>query len=338
MQEKIFREIEEIQKSIQKINTKNIKEIEEFHLKYLGKSGKFSKLFETFRMLLPDQKKKIGESINKLKTQVKEIINKLKEKKLPTHQESILEDFTKPGMPDLIGVRHPLSTVKHNIINMFEEIGFLTVEGPEIEDDWHNFTALNFPDLHPSRDMQDTFFINKNPDILLRTHTSSVQIRYMEKNSPPIRILSSGRVYRNEVISARSHCMFHQIEGLYVDKGVSFANLKQIIKYFINELFGNVRIRFRPSYFPFTEPSTEVDVYCGLKSEKDRRITKGTGWLEVLGCGMVDPQVLHNVNINPETFSGFAFGIGIERIALFLYKIEDIRLYFNNDIRFLKQF
>ncbi|AGC67013.1 phenylalanyl-tRNA synthetase subunit alpha [Candidatus Uzinura diaspidicola str. ASNER] len=338
MQEKIFREIEEIRKSIQKINTKDIKEIEEFHVKYLGKKGKFSKLFKSFRKLLPYQKKQLGESINQLKKQAKEISSKLKEEKVTTFQEGILEDFTKPGISCIIGRRHPISTMKHTIINLFEAIGFITVEGPEIEDDWHNFTALNFPDHHPSRDMQDTFFIEKNPDLLLRTHTSSVQIRYMENHRPPIRILSPGRVYRNEAITARSHCMFHQIEGLYVNKGVSFTNLKQTIHYFINELFGSVRYRFRPSYFPFTEPSAEVDVYCGLESEIDRSITKGTGWLEVMGCGMVDPHVLQNVDIDPENFSGFAFGIGIERIALLLYKIEDIRFYFDNDIRFLKQF
>jgi len=327
MQKKIFREIEEIQK----INTKNIKEIEKFQLKFLGKRGKF-------RMLLPYQKKQIGESIKQLKKQAKEIIYKLKEKKVSIYQEDILEDFTKPGISCVLPGRHPISTIKHTIINIFEGIGFITVEGPEIEDDWHNFTALNFPYDHPSRDMQDTFFIEKNPDILLRTHTSSVQIRYMKNNRPPIRILSPGRVYRNEAISARSHCMFHQIEGLYVNKGVSFANLKQTIHHFIKDLFGSKRFRIRPSYFPFTEPSAEVDVYCGLESERDRSITKGTGWLEVMGCGMVDPHVLQNVNIDPEKFSGFAFGLGIERIALLLYSIEDIRLYLDNDIRFLKQF
>lgn len=335
MQEKIYRDIEEIRKTIQKINTKNIKEIEEFHGKYLGKNGKLSKLFETFRTLLPNQKKQLGDCINKLKIQAKEIIHLVKKEKLTT--VDLLEDFTKPGVSCIIGRRHPISTVKHTIKNLFEGIGFITVEGPEIEDDWHNFTALNFPNNHPSREMHDTFFIKKNPDLLLRTHTSSVQIRYMKTHSPPIRILSPGRVFRNEVISARSHCMFHQIEGLYVDKSVSFANLKHTIKFFIHELFGSVRYRFRPSYFPFTKLSFEVDIYYGL-SEKDRSITKGTGWLEIMGCGMVDPYVLQNVTIDKEIFSGFAFGIGIERIALLLYNIEDIRLYFDNDLRFLKQF
>lgn len=301
--------------------------MKEFHEKY-------NQIFKIFKSLLPYQKKKIGENINQLKSKVIDIIYKLKEEKNKIYKKDILEDFTKPGVPCFIGGRHPISTVKHRIINFFEEIGFLTVEGPEIEDDWHNFTALNFPNHHPSRDMQDTFFIKKKPDILLRTHTSSVQIRYMEGHNPPIRILSPGKVYRNEAISTRSHCMFHQIEGLYVDKNVSFANLKQTIQYFIHTLFGKVRIRFRPSYFPFTEPSVEVDVYCGLENKN----TKGTGWLEIMGCGMVDPHVLQNVNIDPEIFSGFAFGLGIERIAILLYNIEDIRLFFDNDIHFLKQF
>lgn len=336
MQEKIIKEIEEIQKSIQKINPKNIKEIETFNVIFLGKNGKLSKLFEKFRTLLPYQKKQLVESINKLKNQAKEIMYQLKKEKLT--KEDILEDFTKPGIPCIIGKRHPISIVKHKIINIFEEIGFLVEEGPEIEDDWHNFTALNLPESHPSREMHDTFFIFNNPDILLRTHTSSVQIRYMEAHLPPIRILSPGRVYRNEAISMRSHCIFHQIEGLYINKGVSFANLKHTIKYCMVKLFGNVRLRFRPSYFPFTAPSAEVDIYWGLQSKKNRRITKGTGWVEVMGCGMVDPYVLQNVFIDPEKFSGFAFGLGIERISLLLYNIEDIRLYFDNDIRFLKQF
>lgn len=334
MQEKIIREIEEIRKSISRINTKEIKE---FHVKCLEKKGKFYKLFKKIKTILPYQKKQIGESINLLKKQAKEISSNLEEGKVTVSQEDILEDYTKPGIACIIGGRHPIPTMKNIIMNLFEGIGFLPIEGPEIEDDWHNFTALNFPYYHPSRDMQDTFFIEKTPDLLLRTHTSSIQSRYMENHRPPIRILAAGKVYRKEAITVRSHFMFHQIEGLYVNKGVSFANLKETIHYFINYLFGSVRFRFRPSYFPFTEPSAEVDVYCGLKSERDRSITKGTGWIEIMGCGMVDPHVLQNVNIDPEKFSGFAFGLGIERIALLLYQIEDIRLYFDNDIRFLKQ-
>jgi phenylalanyl-tRNA synthetase alpha chain len=237
-----------------------------------------------------------------------------------------------------MGNRHPLSIVKNRIIDIFSQIGFTISEGPEIEDDWHNFTALNLPEHHPARDMQDTFFIQTDPDILLRTHTSSVQVRYMEKNQPPIRTISPGRVFRNEAISARSHCIFHQIEGLYIAKDVSFVDLKQTLKYFTNALFGNSKIRLRPSYFPFTEPSAEVDIYWGLETETDYRITKGTGWLEIMGCGMVDPNVLQNCGIDPEIYSGFAFGMGIERIAMLLYQISDIRLFFENDVRFLKQF
>ena len=228
--------------------------------------------------------------------------------------------------------------MRNRIIDIFSQVGFSISEGPEIEDDWHNFTALNLPEYHPARDMQDTFFIQTDPDILLRTHTSSVQVRYMENNTPPIRTLSPGRVFRNEAISARSHCIFHQIEGLYIDEKVSFADLKQMLLYFTKSLFGKSKIRLRPSYFPFTEPSAEVDIYCGLETETDYRITKGTGWLEIMGCGMVDPNVLSNCGIDPEKYSGYAFGMGIERIAMLLYQISDIRMFFENDVRFLKQF
>ncbi len=237
-----------------------------------------------------------------------------------------------------LGSRHPISLVKNQIIDIFSTIGFNVSEGPEIEDDWHNFTALNLPEYHPARDMQDTFFIQTSPDILLRTHTSSVQVRYMENNKPPIRTISPGRVFRNEDISSRSHCIFHQVEGLYIDKNVSFADLKQTLLYFTKEMFGKSKIRLRPSYFPFTEPSAEVDIYWGLKTETDYRITKGTGWLEIMGCGMVDPNVLKNCGINPEQYNGFAFGMGIERIAMLLYQIGDIRMFYENDVRFLEQF
>ena len=238
-----------------------------------------------------------------------------------------------------MGSRHPLSIIEEEIIEVFSSIGFSVAEGPEIEDDWHNFSALNTPEEHPARDMQDTFFIQSDPSILLRSHTSSVQVRHMENNSPPIRILSPGRVYRNEAISSRAHCFFHQIEGLYIDKNVSFADLKKTLLFFAKKLFGeNSKIRLRPSFFPFTEPSAEVDVYWGLKNENDYRITKGTGWLEILGCGMVDPNVLENCGIDSKKYTGFAFGMGIERIAMLKYKIDDIRLFFENDVRFLKQF
>ena len=249
-----------------------------------------------------------------------------------------IDDPSRTAFSVETGNRHPLSIVKNRIIDIFTQIGFSISEGPEIEDDWHNFTALNLPKHHPARDMQDTFFIQTNPDILLRTHTSSVQVRHMENNQPPIRTISPGRVFRNEAISSRSHCIFHQIEGLYIAKDVSFADLKQTLKYFTEALFGNSKIRLRPSYFPFTEPSAEVDIYWGLETETDYRITKGTGWLEIMGCGMVDPNVLKNCDIDPEEYSGFAFGMGIERIAMLLYQVSDIRLFFENDVRFLKQF
>jgi phenylalanyl-tRNA synthetase alpha chain len=247
-------------------------------------------------------------------------------------------DLTRPGESLELGTRHPISIVKNQIIDIFSRIGFNVSEGPEIEDDWHNFTALNLPEHHPARDMQDTFFIQTNPDLLLRTHTSSVQVRYMESNTPPIRTISPGRVYRNEAISARSHCFFHQVEGLYIDKDVSFADLKQTLQFFTTELFGKSKIRLRPSYFPFTEPSAEVDVYWGLETETDYRMTKGTGWLEIMGCGMVDPNVLDNCGIDSNEYSGFAFGMGIDRIALLLHQISDIRLLSENDLRFLEQF
>jgi phenylalanyl-tRNA synthetase alpha chain len=237
-----------------------------------------------------------------------------------------------------MGAIHPISEVKNRIVEIFSRIGFNVSEGPEMEDDWHNFTALNLPEYHPARDMQDTFFLQTEPDWMLRTHTSSVQVRYMETHQPPIRTISPGRVYRNEAISARSHCFFHQIEGLYIDKNVSFADLKQTLAYFTNALFGTSKIRMRPSYFPFTEPSAEVDVYWGLETETDYKMTKGTGWLEIMGCGMVDPEVLKNCGIDPEEYSGFAFGMGIDRIALLLHQISDIRLLSENDLRFLEQF
>ena len=249
-----------------------------------------------------------------------------------------MSDYTLPADFLKIGSRHPISIVKNKIIDIFSKIGFDISEGPEIEDDWHNFTALNLPEYHPARDMQDTFYVSKNPDYLLRTHTSSVQIRHMENNEPPIRTISPGRVYRNEDISARSHCFFHQIEGLYIDENVSFVDLKQTLLHFTKQLFGKSKIRLRPSYFPFTEPSAELDIYWGLNSEADHRITKGTGWLEILGCGMVDPNVLENCKIDPNKFSGYAFGMGIERITMLLYQIEDIRTFYENDVRFLQQF
>ncbi len=313
--------------------------VEKFRIEYLGTKGLLKELFAAFKEVPNDQKKEFGQAINQLKQLATDKVQQLKEQLESKQEEAgVLGDLTRPGYPMPIGSRHPISLVKNQIIEVFSRIGFNVSEGPEIEDDWHNFTALNLPEHHPARDMQDTFFIQTDPDVLLRTHTSSVQVRYMENNKPPIRTISPGRVFRNEAISARAHCIFHQVEGLYIDKDVSFADLKQTLLYFTQEMFGKSKIRLRPSYFPFTEPSAEVDIYWGLETETDYRITKGTGWLEIMGCGMVDPAVLTNCGIDPEEYSGFAFGMGIERIAMLLYQIGDIRMFFENDVRFLKQF
>ena len=335
----MINQIEALIKEVQNFSTKSSLEIEEFRIKYLGKKGILNNLFFEFKSIPQEEKKVFGEKLNTLKSKVKEKIQSLISilEKNETYQE-ISEDYTKPGKSFTLGSRHPISQVKNKIIKIFSKIGFSISEGPEIEDDWHNFTALNLPEHHPARDMQDTFFLKTNPDILLRTHTSSVQVRYMENNQPPIRTISPGRVYRNEDISARSHCFFHQIEGLYIDKNVSFADLKQTLQFFTTELFGESKIRLRPSYFPFTEPSAEVDVYWGLETEADYKITKGTGWLEIMGCGMIDPNVLDNCGIDPKVYTGFAFGMGIDRIALLLHQINDIRVLSENDVRFLKQF
>lgn len=314
-------------------------EVEDFRIKYLGKKGILNQYFAEFKNVSSEQKKEFGQAVNLLKNAAQNKVQQLKEELENKEEEKgIYGDLTRPGEPVEIGARHPISIVKNQIIEIFSNIGFNVSEGPEIEDDWHNFTALNLPEYHPARDMQDTFFIQTNPDVLLRTHTSSVQVRYMEENKPPIRTISPGRVFRNEAISARSHCIFHQVEGLYIDKSVSFADLKQTLLYFTKQLFGKSKIRLRPSYFPFTEPSAEVDIYWGLETETDYRITKGTGWLEIMGCGMVDPNVLRNCNIDPAEYSGFAFGMGIERIAMLLYQIGDIRMFYENDMRFLEQF
>lgn len=324
---------------VEQFETDNKQKIEDFRIKFLSKKGILKDLFASFKEVPNEEKKEFGQIINQLKNAVEQKVNQLKET-LDSKEETkgLYNDLTRPGEPLVMGSRHPISVVRNRIIEIFNRIGFTVSDGPEIEDDWHNFTALNLPEYHPARDMQDTFFIEKDPDILLRTHTSSVQIRHMETHKPPMRILSPGRVFRNEAISARAHCIFHQIEGLYIDKDVSFADLKQTIQYFTKELFGKSEIRLRPSYFPFTEPSAEVDVYWGLETEADYRITKGTGWLEIMGCGMVDPNVLKNVNIDPEVYSGFAFGMGIERITMLLYQINDLRMFFESDVRFLQQF
>jgi phenylalanyl-tRNA synthetase alpha chain len=319
--------------------TQSKEELETFRIKFLGKKGILNDFFAEFKSVPNEEKKEFGQVINTLKKTAEDKVAAIQES-LESKEEAkgIYGDLTRPGEPFQIGSRHPISIVKNQIIDIFSNIGFNVSEGPEIEDDWHNFTALNLPEYHPARDMQDTFFIQTNPDVLLRTHTSSVQVRYMENNKPPIRTISPGRVFRNEAISSRSHCIFHQIEGLYVDKDVSFADLKQTLLYFTKEMFGKSKIRLRPSYFPFTEPSAEIDIYWGLKTETDYRITKGTGWLEIGGCGMVDPNVLTNCGIDATKYNGFAFGMGVERIAMLQYQIGDIRMFYENDVRFLEQF
>lgn len=313
--------------------------IEQFRIKFAGRKGLLNDLFEEFKTIPNDQKKIMGQELNKLKTAVQAKIESLSAGN-DNHASSPLSglDLTRPAGAGEVGTRHPLSQVRKEILDIFSRIGFTVEDGPEIEDDWHVFSGLNFPPEHPARDMQDTFFIEKNPDMVLRTHTSSVQVRAMENSQPPLRIVMPGRVFRNEAISSRAHCQFHQIEGLYIDEGVSFADMKQTLLYFAKEFFGKAKIRLRPSYFPFTEPSAEMDVYWGLNSEADYRITKGTGWLEILGCGMVDPNVLQASGIDPLKYSGFAFGMGIERITMLRYQIDDLRMYFENDVRFLKQF
>ena len=331
--------IKELIAEAESFKAQSKEEVEAFRIKYLGKKGLLNDYFSEFKNVANEHKKEFGQVINQLKNTAQDKVNALKEELENTNEEAkTVNDLSRPAEPISLGARHPISIVKNEIIDIFSRIGFNVSEGPEIEDDWHNFTALNLPEYHPARDMQDTFFIQTNPDILLRTHTSSVQVRYMENNQPPIRTISPGRVYRNEAISARSHCFFHQLEGLYIDKDVSFADLKQTLQYFTTELFGKSKIRLRPSYFPFTEPSAEIDVFWGLKTETDYKITKGTGWLEIGGCGMVDPNVLTNCGIDANEYSGFAFGVGVDRIAMLLHQIGDIRLLSENDVRFLEQF
>ncbi|HPS50346.1 MAG TPA: phenylalanine--tRNA ligase subunit alpha [Bacteroidales bacterium] len=319
---------------------KSPEEVEQIRLKYLSKKGLVSVLFEEFKSVDPDRKREIGSLLNNLKNAAQDKINQLRTAfENLTDVQSVPEDLTRPAERLEPGTRHPLSIVRNRIIEIFGHIGFTVAEGPEIEDDWHNFTALNFAPDHPARDMQDTFFIVKDPDIMLRTHTSSVQIRTMESTKPPIRKIFPGRVFRNEAISARAHCIFHQVEGLYIDRNVSFADLKQTLLYFATEMFGeNTRIRLRPSYFPFTEPSGEMDISCNICGGTGCNICKYTGWVEILGCGMVDPNTLENCGIDPAEYSGYAFGMGIERITMLKYQIRDLRLFYENDVRFLKQF
>lgn len=329
---------QEIIKEIESFEASSPEEIEAFRIKYLGKKGVIKDISARIKDVAPEDRKDFGQTLNAVKTAVQDRIDFLKDSLANVGSGKEESDLTRPSGQESTGSIHPVSLVQKEIENIFQRIGFSIAEGPEIEDDWHNFSALNFPEEHPARDMQDTFFIEKDPDIALRTHTSSVQVRIMENQKPPIRIIAPGRVYRNEDISTRSHCIFHQVEGLYIDKGVSFADMKQTIEYFAKAFFGKTKIRLRPSYFPFTEPSAEVDVYWGLETETDYRITKGTGWLEIMGCGMVDPNVLKSCDIDPDVYSGFAFGMGVERIAMNRFQIGDIRMLFENDVRFLKQF
>ena len=333
--------IETVKEHLQKVaqfEATDQETIEQFRISYAGKKGILNDLFAAFRAVPNEEKKEFGQVLNQLKAAVSEKIETLKAIQGSATATGVYGDLSRPAFPSALGSQHPLTVVRNRIVDIFSQIGFNISEGPEIEDDWHNFTALNLPEYHPARDMQDTFFIQTDPDILLRTHTSSVQVRYMENNKPPIRTISPGRVFRNEAISARAHCIFHQVEGLYIDKNVSFADLKQTLSYFTQALFGKSKIRLRPSYFPFTEPSAEVDIYWGLETEVDYRITKGTGWLEIMGCGMIDPNVLKNCGIDSDEYSGYAFGMGIERIAMLLYQVSDIRMFFENDMRFLQQF
>lgn len=335
----IFSKAENLLEEIKQNAPKTKDELEQFRIKYIGSKGLVKKLFGEIRNVANERKREFGQLANSVKQQAEAKFNELKTELEAAADKNIdVPDLTAPGEPFGLGARHPISLMTNRIIEIFSRIGFTVAEEREIEDDWHNFTAMNTPADHPARDMQDTFYLQNSMTQLLRTHTSSVQARTMENNQPPIRIIAPGRVYRNETISSRSHCQFHQVEGLYIDKDVSFADLKQTLLYYAKEMYGATKIRLRPSYFPFTEPSAEMDIYWGLENEVDYRITKGTGWLEILGCGMVDPQVLENCGIDPEIYSGFAFGMGIERQAMQQYNISDIRWLFENDIRFLSQF
>ena len=339
--EQLDQQIESINQELADAKPESLEELEQFRIKFLGAKNVIKPLSKGLREVPNDQKRAYGQSINQLMQLAEQKFAQLKLglQKVEDARDAQDIDQTAPGEPLSIGARHPISVVMNRIIQIFERIGFVVAEEREIEDDWHNFTAMNTPEDHPARDMQDTFYLKDSTEMLLRTHTSSVQARVMTTQKPPIRIIAPGRVYRNETISARSHCQFHQVEGLYIDEGVSFADMKQTLLYFAREMYGpNTKIRLRPSYFPFTEPSAEMDVYWGLKDEIDHRITKGTGWLEILGCGMVDPNVLENCGIDPDKYTGYAFGMGIERQAMLQYRVSDIRLFFENDVRFLSQF
>ncbi|MEG1643247.1 MAG: phenylalanine--tRNA ligase subunit alpha [Bacteroidales bacterium] len=332
-------QIQRLRAEIEALKASKSDEIEALRIKYLSKKGEVTTLFNDFRNVATEQKREVGKMLNELKEVALLKINMLKEGLEDNSEKSTDIDLTRTSYPVKLGTRHPISIVKNEICDIFGKLGFSIAEGPEIEDDWHVFSSLNFPEDHPARDMQDTFFIQRSPDVLLRTHTSSVQSRIMERNQPPIRIICPGRVYRNEAISARAHCFFHQVEALYIDKDVTFADLKQALLFFAKEMFGpETKIRLRPSYFPFTEPSAEMDISCNLCGGKGCSFCKNTGWVEILGCGMVDPNVLENCGIDSKIYTGYALGMGIERITNLKYQVKDLRLFSENDRRFLEEF
>lgn len=335
----MLEKINEIREQAKASAINTIEELEQYRLQFLSKKGVLNQLFADFKNVAADNKKAVGQAINELKEMLQQRFDESKEALEQVSVSAIKTDLSRTSTPIQWGSRHPISLVRKEINDIFGRMGYVIADGPEIEDDWHVFSALNFPEEHPARDMQDTFFIQQKPEILLRTHTSSIQVRTMESQKPPIRVVCPGRVFRNEAISARAHCIFHQIEGLYIDENVSFADMKQTLLVFAREMFGEkTQIRLRPSYFPFTEPSAEMDVSCSICGGKGCNICKYSGWLEIMGCGMVDPNVLKEVNIDPDVYSGFAFGMGVERIAMLKYQIKDLRLYFENDLRFLEQF
>ncbi len=335
----MIEKIAHLKAEIEALSVSKAEDLEALRIKYLSKKGEISQLFNDFRTVAAEQKREVGKLLNELKERATERINELKSEFEDNNTEEQQLDLTRTAYPIPMGSRHPLSLVKNEICDIFARLGFTIAEGPEIEDDWHVFSALNFAEDHPARDMQDTFFIQRSPDILLRTHTSSVQSRTMEHSQPPIRIICPGRVYRNEAISYRAHCFFHQVEALYIDKNVSFADLKQALLYFAKEMFGNeTQIRLRPSYFPFTEPSAEMDISCNICGGKGCAFCKHTGWVEILGCGMVDPNVLDACGIDSKEYTGYALGMGIERITNLKYKVKDLRMFSENDVRFLEEF
>lgn len=324
---------------VKKLDADSLEQLEELRIKYISKKGIIPQLITEFRSVEPERKRELGIAINELKTLAQNRINALREKLEEKLVETDKPDLTRTSYPTPLGTRHPLSIVKGEIIDIFTRLGFCLADGPEIEDDWHVFSSMNFPEDHPARDMQDTFFIESHPDIILRTHTSSVQSRVMEHQQPPIRVICPGRVYRNETISARAHCFFHQVEGLYIDENASFTDLKQVLLLFAQEMFGkDTKIRLRPSYFPFTEPSAEMDISCNICGGKGCAFCKNTGWVEILGCGMVDPAVLEANGIDPVKYTGYAFGMGVERITNLKYQVKDLRLFSENDKRFLEEF